>query len=68
MHCKAFKNLDRNSLYASVHPHSTYLPLFSFSLLAAYLKVLMSECLHFFHTTTGFLHYNGWMTLQLGWG
>jgi len=52
-------------LCASVHPHRTYLVLFSFSLLAVYLKLLILECLHFSHTT-GFLYYDGWITLQLG--
>jgi len=33
--------------------------------LADHPKVLMLECLHFSHTT-GSLHYDGWMTLQLG--
>jgi len=40
---------------ANVHPDLTYLTLFSFSLLAVYLKVLMLECLNFSHTT-GSLH------------
>ena len=46
-------------------PHLTYLSIFSFSLLADYLNILMLECVHFSHIT-GSLHYDGWMMLQLG--
>jgi len=52
-------------LCTTVHSHLTNPSLFSFSLLAVYLKVLMLECLHFSHTT-GSLHYDGCMMLQLG--
>jgi len=45
-------------LSANVYSHLTYFSLFSFSLLAVYLKDLMLECLHFSHTT-GSLHYDG---------
>ena len=67
MPCKAFETLIGRvcmPLCANAHPHLTYLLLFSFSLLAVYHKVLMLECLHFSHTT-GSLHHDGWMTLQL---
>jgi len=68
MLCKAFEALIGTvcmPLCSNVHPHQTYLLLFSFSGLAVHLKVLMLECLHF-SSTTGSLYYNGWMTLQLG--
>jgi len=61
MLCKAFETLIGivcNHLSTNVHSHLTYFSFYSFSQLAAYLKVLILECLHFSHTT-GFLHYDG---------
>ena len=43
---------------ANVYTHLTYFSLFSFCLLAVYVKDLMLECLHFSHTTRS-LHYDG---------
>ena len=60
MRCKAFETLIGTvcmPLSANEHPHLTYLSLFSYSLLAVHLKVLMLKCLHFSHTT-GSLHYD----------
>jgi len=60
-------NFDRNSLYASVRqgaPPSYLSFTFFFFSVSCLPQSLMLECLHFSHTT-GFLHYDGWMTLQL---
>jgi len=68
MRCEAFETMIGTvcmPLCANIHPNLAYLSLFSFHRLSVYLKVLMLECLHFSHTT-GFLYYDGWMTLQLG--
>jgi len=48
---QSISNLDRNSLHASVRQCAPPDLIFSFSLLAVYLKVLMIECLHFSHPT-----------------
>jgi len=56
MCCKAFEtNFDRNSLHASEHqcspPFDLFFTFVFFSVIAVYVKVLMSECLHFSLTT-----------------
>jgi len=61
MRCKTFETLVGTvcmPLSANVCPRLTYFSLFSFSLIAVYLKVLLLEYLHF-SRTTGSLYYDG---------